>query len=255
MTVESVTTSNGRPALDALRRLVAAEKTDDPLAPVTVLVPNNIAGLSVRRHLARGVTDGRGIAGIFISTLPRLAEQLAAASQHPRTPATATVVAAAWRSVLDEPDRPGGNRRDRVDARAPHRRAAHRRRPLRPAAARAVDGRRHRVQRPGHQGDRRTVDLPRPAGHPRIARGSAQGRAVPSTGRGPPGNPTAPPFRSPGGNGPPGPPASSAAPTGTTGSTGPSGPRWPPSPPSRTAMPHNREASTTPNGRSKPPRS
>jgi len=106
MTVESVTTSYGHPALDALRRLVAAEKIDDPLAPVTVLVPNNIAGLSVRRHLARGVTAGRpGIAGIFISTLQRLAEQLAAASQHPRTPATATVVAAAWRSVLD--DAPG----------------------------------------------------------------------------------------------------------------------------------------------------
>ncbi|MEP6560846.1 MAG: hypothetical protein ABJD68_07200 [Nakamurella sp.] len=84
MTVESVATSYDRPGLDALRGLVAAEKADDPLAPVAVRVPNNIAGPSVRRHLARGATDGRpGIAGIFISTLPRLAEQLAAASQHP----------------------------------------------------------------------------------------------------------------------------------------------------------------------------
>ena len=90
-------------ALAALRKRVAAEKAEDPLAPVTVLVPNNIAGLFVRRHLARGVTEGRpGIAGVFISTLPRLAEQVAAASLYPRTPATATVLAAAWRAVLDE---------------------------------------------------------------------------------------------------------------------------------------------------------
>jgi ATP-dependent helicase/nuclease subunit B len=73
---------------------------------VTVLVPNNIAGLFVRRHLAHGLADGQpGIAGVFISTLPRLAEQLAAASLHPRAPTTATVVAAAWRSVLQ--DSPG----------------------------------------------------------------------------------------------------------------------------------------------------
>ena len=77
VTVESTGTMYGRPALAALREIVAAEKKHDPLAPVTVLVPNNIAGLFVRRFLARGVTDGRpGIAGIFISTLPRLAEQI-----------------------------------------------------------------------------------------------------------------------------------------------------------------------------------
>src|SRR6478735_10812093 len=103
LTVQSVATRYGGESLEALRELVAAEKADDPLAPVTVLVPNNIAGLFVRRHLARGITVGRpGIAGIFISTLPRLAEQIAAATLYPRTPATATVVAAAWRSVLDE---------------------------------------------------------------------------------------------------------------------------------------------------------
>ena len=74
MTAESLATPYGRSALDALRRLVAAGKADDPLASVTVLVPNNIAGLFVRRHLAHGVTEGHpGIAGVFISTLPRLA--------------------------------------------------------------------------------------------------------------------------------------------------------------------------------------
>lgn len=98
-TVEAVATSYGAAALTALRELVAAQKINDPLAPVTILVPDNIAGLSVRRHLVRGVIDGQpGIAEISISTPPWLAEQLAAASLNPRTPATA----AAWRTALDE---------------------------------------------------------------------------------------------------------------------------------------------------------
>ena len=105
MSLEVVETHYGVAALAALRKRVAAEKAQDPLAPVSMLVPNNIAGLFVRRHLARGVTDGRpGIAGVFISTLPATfaPQQVAAASLYPRTPATATVLAAAWRAVLDE---------------------------------------------------------------------------------------------------------------------------------------------------------
>ena len=43
----------GAPALSALSELVAEAQRDDALAPVTVLVRDNIAGLTVRRALAR----------------------------------------------------------------------------------------------------------------------------------------------------------------------------------------------------------
>ena len=42
-------TAYGREALEALRAVVAEAKKDDPMAPVTVLVPNNIAGIVARR--------------------------------------------------------------------------------------------------------------------------------------------------------------------------------------------------------------
>ena len=95
------TTEYGRPAIDALRATVADLKADDPLAPVTILVPNNIAGVVARRSLAGGVSAGfAGIAGIFVTTLPRLAEVIASSSLAPRRPTTSTVLAAAWRAVL-----------------------------------------------------------------------------------------------------------------------------------------------------------
>jgi len=74
------------------------------MAPVTVLVPNNIAGIVARRFLARGLTDeGNGIAGVYFSTLPRLAEQLAAPTltAQGRRPATRPVTAATIRQRLD----------------------------------------------------------------------------------------------------------------------------------------------------------
>ncbi|MEP7088481.1 MAG: PD-(D/E)XK nuclease family protein, partial [Nocardioidaceae bacterium] len=45
---------------------------------------------------------GRGWRGIFVTTLSRLAEQLAAPSLHPRRPATSAIVASAWRQALAE---------------------------------------------------------------------------------------------------------------------------------------------------------
>ncbi|MBA2574630.1 MAG: PD-(D/E)XK nuclease family protein [Nocardioidaceae bacterium] len=97
-----VSTGYGHAALDALRDVVAGAKAEDAMAPVTILVPNNIAGIVARRHLAHGLTDDHpGVAGIYLATLPRLAEQIAAHTLAPRKPATSAIVSSAWRSVLD----------------------------------------------------------------------------------------------------------------------------------------------------------
>ncbi|MGH3483479.1 MAG: PD-(D/E)XK nuclease family protein [Nocardioidaceae bacterium] len=104
MTSRVVATRYGRHALETLRDVVRDAKATDPMAPVTVLLPNNIAGVVARRHLAtRGLTDDgpNAIAGLFLATLPRLAEQIAAASIAPARPATGPIVAAAWRAALD----------------------------------------------------------------------------------------------------------------------------------------------------------
>ena len=106
MGLRVMTTAYGRPALDALRHLVAMLKRDDPMTPVTVLVPNNIAGIVARRHLAAGFDgDRNGVAALYVTTLPRLAEQIASPILHPRRPAPNAVTAAAWRSALE--DSPG----------------------------------------------------------------------------------------------------------------------------------------------------
>jgi len=98
-----ITTAYGSPAITALRSLMAELKSADPMAPVTLLVPSELAGITARRALATGVTPGTtGVAGLYVSTLPRLAEQLAAASLSPRVPATPALVGAAWRSALEE---------------------------------------------------------------------------------------------------------------------------------------------------------
>jgi ATP-dependent helicase/nuclease subunit B len=106
LTVQVTTTAYGRPALDALRAAVAAVKRDDAMAPVTILVPNNIAGIVARRFLAQGLPgagESNGIAGIYVSTLSRLAEQLATATltAEGRRPATRPVTAATIRQRLD----------------------------------------------------------------------------------------------------------------------------------------------------------
>ena len=104
MTVQVRATPYGRPALEALLSAVAQVKAGDPMAPVTVLVPNNIAGIIARRFLAHGLGEkSNGIAGIYFSTLPRLGEQLAAPilTSAGRRPATRPVTAAAIRQRLD----------------------------------------------------------------------------------------------------------------------------------------------------------
>jgi ATP-dependent helicase/nuclease subunit B len=104
MTSRVITTAYGRAALNALRAVVAEAKRDDPMAPVTLLLPNNIAGIVARRHLARGIREGQpGIAGLYTATLPRLAEQLASPNLTAagRRPATRPITAAAWRAALN----------------------------------------------------------------------------------------------------------------------------------------------------------
>ncbi len=92
----------GAPAVEALHSAIDNEKTGDPLAPVTVIVPSNYVGLSIRRSLARD----KGLAGVTFLTPYRLAELLGAASlaAQARRPVSTPVVAAAIRRVLgDEP--------------------------------------------------------------------------------------------------------------------------------------------------------
>lgn len=104
MAVKVSVTAYGAQALETLRAVVAEVKRHDPMAPVTVLVPSNIAGIVARRHLARGLTpDGNGVAGIWFTTLPRLAEQLATPTltAQGRRPATRAITTAAIRVCLD----------------------------------------------------------------------------------------------------------------------------------------------------------
>ena len=97
-------TQYGKPAQDELRRVVAKAEQSDLLAPVTLIVPNNLAGVAARRSLAQGLKQGgpAGVAALTVLTLDRLAELVAAPSLTAagRRPLTSTVLAAAWRAEL-----------------------------------------------------------------------------------------------------------------------------------------------------------
>ena len=105
MGIEVLTTPFGAPAAACLRELVDAAQGDDPLAPVTILVPSNSVGVGARRSLASSGRDGRlGIAGIQVFTIQRFAELVGAAALATagKRPATVPVVAAAVRAALAE---------------------------------------------------------------------------------------------------------------------------------------------------------
>ncbi|HWC23844.1 MAG TPA: PD-(D/E)XK nuclease family protein [Flexivirga sp.] len=69
----------GPAAIDKLRHVVSMVKAGDMLAPVTVIVPNHLAGLTVRRALATGLGAGQpGIAAVECLTVAGLAERIAA---------------------------------------------------------------------------------------------------------------------------------------------------------------------------------
>ena len=98
----------GREASRALRDEIAQAQADDPLAPVTVVVPRGITGLGVRRLLASGdlgpapSTSRLGVANLCFTTLSRLAADLAGSrrSADDALPATDTVVRAVARMTL-----------------------------------------------------------------------------------------------------------------------------------------------------------
>ncbi len=104
-------TEHGRPAMVALRDVLAAAKAQDPLAPATVVVAGNMVGLGARRSLASGsvgpiVGDRPGIAGVAFVTAYRLAELLAAdamATQGRRPVSTPVLAAAVRRSLARSP--------------------------------------------------------------------------------------------------------------------------------------------------------
>lgn len=97
--------AHGRPAAEALAAGVARAKAEGgPLAPVTVVVPSNFAGLAARRLLGSGRVGPGGVANVAFLTPFRLAELVAADLLDDRRPLTNPVLASAVRqSLADDP--------------------------------------------------------------------------------------------------------------------------------------------------------
>lgn len=95
-----VVTPYGRPATAALARLVVDIKAGEALAPVTVVVPSNFAGLVARRMLGSGDVGPAGIANVSFVTPFRLAEMLSSGRLGERRPLTNPVLGAAVRVAL-----------------------------------------------------------------------------------------------------------------------------------------------------------
>jgi hypothetical protein len=94
----------GPEAIGALRAAIDRAKGDDALAPVTVAIPSNYAGLSLRRKLA--AENERGLVNVRFYVLPRVAELLGAPllAAQGRKPLTTPVRSEAVRAVLaDDP--------------------------------------------------------------------------------------------------------------------------------------------------------
>lgn len=100
--------AHGRPASEALAAAIARAKAGCALAPVTVVVPSNLAGLTARRLLGSGEVrlpdTPAGLANVGFLTPFRLAELVAADQLLDRRPLTNPVLAAAVRRALaDDP--------------------------------------------------------------------------------------------------------------------------------------------------------
>ena len=99
---------HGPPAAFALRDAIVEAKAGDPLSPVTVAVPSNYAGLSLRRRLGVGelslsAVSGRdGLVNVRFLVLARVAELLGAPllAERGLRPLTGPVRAEAVRAAL-----------------------------------------------------------------------------------------------------------------------------------------------------------
>ena len=94
----------GRPAAEAVRSAISQAKGDEPLAPVSVVVPSNYVGVATRRLLASGALGpvshrGIGVAAVSFVTVYRLAELLGSTrlAAGGRRPVSTPVIAAALR--------------------------------------------------------------------------------------------------------------------------------------------------------------
>lgn len=97
--------AHGRPAAEVLADVLGEIKArGGALAPVTVIVPSNFAGLAARRLLGSGHLRPTGLANVSFVTPFRLAELLAAHLLGDRRPLTNPVLASAVRRALaDDP--------------------------------------------------------------------------------------------------------------------------------------------------------
>jgi RecB family exonuclease len=96
---EVLSTTAGPPAVRLLQQVIASRQAHDPLAPVTVVVPSNYAGLSLRRKLA---AIPPGLVNVGFMALARLAELLGAPAlaRAGRRPLGSAVLAHAVRQAL-----------------------------------------------------------------------------------------------------------------------------------------------------------
>lgn len=98
MPISVISVAHGAAAFDALAQAVARLKGSDPLAPVTVVVPTNTAGVMARRAIGRR----GGAAAIDVLTLYRVAELLGAPDlvAAGRKPVSTPVVDLAVKQIL-----------------------------------------------------------------------------------------------------------------------------------------------------------
>jgi len=102
-----IETPYGRRAIQHLVEIIQAVKAADPLAPVTVAVPSNYAGLSLRRTVGIGAhrlkgAAGEGLVNVRFMVLSRIAEFLGAPALAGRglAPLTPVVFSELVRQVL-----------------------------------------------------------------------------------------------------------------------------------------------------------